>query len=152
MRQESRARAGAEAEKIIKKEDLVSCVYKLTSESGVTFTDDALETLVLAADEYMQEVFDEVRDVQITRQEQINDIQERLRLLKDETVKLEEESRTLQKAYPRLTMTIECLKHATERVDARGLAVKNERTSAKTRRRCREAALEASRKKKDSKD
>lgn len=82
-------------------------VYKLTSESGATFTDDALETLVLAANEYMQEVFDEVHDVQMTRREQINDIDERLRLLQDETVKLEE-----KKTSPRM-MTISRSNNAT---------------------------------------
>jgi predicted ribosome quality control (RQC) complex YloA/Tae2 family protein len=84
-----------------------------------TFTDDAVEVLRLAANEYVQEVFGEMLDAKTKRREQIDAVEERLRVLRAEMEKLEDEKRTLEK-HPCHAMNVECLMKAVERVDEKG--------------------------------
>ncbi len=62
-----------------------------------TFTEDAVEVLRLAVNEYGQEVFGEMSDAQKKRREQIEAVEEKIRGLQAEMVKLKNEKRTLKK-------------------------------------------------------
>ena len=111
--------------------DLVSkLALDLLNASGVgsemTFTDDARQALVRGTVEYAKDVFYEVGDDRRTRDERIETIDERLRVLRAEMAELEDEKRTLRAAR-RETMTTNCLHEAVERVADRGRAIEAER-------------------------
>lgn len=91
-----------------------------------TLTDDAREALVRGVVEYAEDVFREVGDDRKTRDERIETIDERLRVLRAEMAELEDEKNTLRNAR-RFTMTMNCFHEAVERVAERGRAIEKER-------------------------
>ena len=105
-----------------------SAVGKETS-----FTDDAREALIRGVIEYGKDVFREVGDDRRTRDERIETIDERLRVLRAEMAELEDEKNTLRNAR-RITMTMNCLHEAVERVAERGRAIEKERRTLEEER------------------